>query len=183
MMSALAGLSLYSRSMLVVCMTLAFVIVVEVVFIGSDSDASLVGITSSTTASLNEPQAGPASLQIPPVVAYREVVERPLFTNSRRPPEEPEETVDSVRAVQLASKWKVTGIVVAGDDSFAHVQGIRDQKTVRLKIGESLDGWKLEEIAPDQITFSSATDRVALRLHEEKKEPKPVERLTRQKQP
>ena len=180
MMNALAGLSFYSRTMLVVCMTLALVITVEVFVIGSDSDASLVGITSSTTASLNESQAGPATLQIPPVVAYHEVVERPLFTSSRRPPEEPEETVESIRAVQLASKWKVTGIVVAGDDSFAHVEGIRDRKTVRLKLGAPLDGWKLDEIAPDQIFFSSATDRVALRLHEEKEEDKPVERLTRQ---
>jgi hypothetical protein len=180
MMNALAGLSLYSRSMLVVCMSMALVITIEVFVIGSDSDVSLVGITPSTSGSQNESQVGPASLQIPPVVAYREVVERPLFTGSRRPPEEPEETVESVRAVQLGSKWKLTGIVVAGDDSFAHVTGIRDQKTVRLKIGEALDGWKLEEIAPDQIVFSSATDRVALRLHEEKKEARPVERLTRQ---
>ena len=179
-MNALAGLSLYSKSMLVVCMALAPVIAVEVFVIGSDSDASLVGITASTTASLNESQAGSTALQIPPVVAYHEVVERPLFTSSRRPPEEPEETVESVRSVQLAGKWKVTGIVVAGDDSFAHVEGIRDRKTVRLKNGALLDGWKLEEIAPNQIVFSSGTDRVALRLHEEKEEAKPVERLTRQ---
>ena len=36
------------------------------------------------------------------------------------------------------------------------------------------------DVAPNQIVFSSGTDRVALRLHEEKEEAKPVERLTRQ---
>ena len=146
MMNALTGLSLYSRSTLVVCIALALVIAAEVLVLGAGSDASLVGITSSTTASPNASQAGPATLQIPPVAAYREGLERPLFTSSRRPPEEPEAVVESVRAVQLASKWKVTGIVVAGDDSFAHVEGIRDRKTVRLKLGAPLDGWKLDAI-------------------------------------
>ena len=157
-MELLSGLSLYSRSMLVVCAVLSLVIASEVLLIGTDSDAV---IAAPTNTAADATRTVPATLQIPPVVTYREVVERPLFANSRRPPpDEAAAATESVRAVQLANKWKVTGIVVAGDDSFVHVESLRDHKTVRLQIGKPLDGWKLEEIEPDRIVFTSETDSV-----------------------
>ena len=158
------NISLYSRSMLAVCAVLVLIIVAEVYLLGMDSNAAgratvetIVVLDSATT-----------SLQIPPVIAYREVVERPLFSDSRRPVQQATKSTESVRAVQLAAKWKVTGIVVAGDSSFVHVEGIRDHKTVRLKAGMPLDGWKLELIAPDYIEFSAAGESVTLTLYEGK---------------
>ena len=176
-MTVLSGWSLYSRSMLAVCVVLSLIIAAEVSVIGSDSNSR---IAERAAAALNpEPvRSGtkPAALQIPPMVTYREVVERPLFTHSRRPPEKTTGAVESVRAVQLSGKWKVTGIVVAGDNTYAHIEGNRDHKTVRLQVGMPLDGWKLEEIEADRIVLRSGDEYTTLTLHEEETKVTPKRR-------
>ena len=158
------NISLYSKSMLAVCAVLVLIIVAEVYLLGTDSNAA----GQAAMEPIVVPDNSATSLQIPPVVAYREVVERPLFSDSRRPAQQATKSAESVRAVQLAAKWKVTGIVVAGEYSFVHVEGIRDHKTVRLRAGMPLDGWKLEQIEPDHIEFSAAGESVTLKLYEDK---------------
>ena len=175
-MELLASLSLYSRVMLGVCAALLLIILMEVLLLGGESGAA---VTASNTQDQGSaaPGAVPQSLQIPPVVAYREVTERPLFSDSRRPPPQDKAAANSaVRATQLVGKWKVTGIVVAGDSSFAHVEGIRDRKTVRLQLGAPLDGWQLEEIHPDHLVFNSADTTATLLLHDEDNPPSPPRR-------
>jgi len=164
MMFALRDLSLYSRMMLGTCVTLATVVTIEVILTSSGSNALAdAGDAVSATATATEL----AALQIPPVVAYSEIRERPLFSDSRRPPQQAVQAKDSVRAVQLSTNWKVTGIAVAGDNSFVHLEGIRDRKTVRLQVGMPLDGWNLQEISPDQIVFGLGGESVTLRLHKD----------------
>jgi hypothetical protein len=168
-MSGWQEITLYSRLMMAVCTVLCLIIVTEIYLVGADANAHLAG--SVRVESNIEPAAtvaDSATLQIPPVVTYREFVERPLFSDSRRPPQDATTSVESVRAVQLTSKWKVTGIVMAAEDSFVHIEGIRDHKTVRLQVGMPLDGWKLERISPEQVEFRSASGAVTLPLHENK---------------
>ena len=99
-----------------------------------------------------------------PLSSYRVVVERPLFIDTRRPPPAPETADASVRASQLRAKWELTGIVVAGDASFAHVRGVRDKQTRKIKIDEILDGWRVTEIAARRVTLSLAAESVTLEL-------------------
>jgi len=154
--------------MLGVCATLLLVILVEVLLLGGESSAAAAAGNTQTDGSATS-AAVPQSLQIPPVIAYREVTERPLFSDTRRPAPKVKSPGSGVaQAAQLASKWKVTGIVVAGDSSFALVEGLRDRKTMRLQLGMPLDGWKLEEIHPDRLEFSAAEATTTLQLHAEK---------------
>ena len=165
-MFSLTEMSLYTRIMLGTCAVLAVIIVAEVTLMSRDSSA----MSDESAANLSIVAASDttaATLQIAPLAVYREVLERPLFSDSRRPPQKAAQAKDSVRAVQLSTKWKVTGIVVAGDSSFVHVEGIRDRKTIRLQIGMPLDGWQLQEIAPDQIVFGLAGESVTLQLRED----------------
>jgi hypothetical protein len=166
-MELLASLSLYSRTMLGLCAALLLVILTEVLFLGGESGAA-VTVSNTQGQDSAAPGAVSQSLQIPPVVAYREVTERPLFSDSRRPPPQTKAAGNSAaQATQLVGKWKVTGIVVAGDSSFALVEGIRDRKTVRLQLGMPLDGWQLEEIHPDHLVFNAADTTATLLLHNE----------------
>ena len=165
-MFALHELSLYTRMMLGLCVVLAVIIVTEVTLMSRDSSAMSDG-SAADTAAVATSNTTVATLQIAPFAAYTEVLQRPLFSDSRRPPHQAAQAKDSVRAVQLSTKWKVTGIVVAGDSSFVHVEGIRDRKTVRLQVGMPLDGWQLQEIAPDQIVFGLAGESVTLQLRED----------------
>ena len=166
-MGFLASLSLYSRTMLGVCAALLLIILTEVTLLSGDSSAeTILGETPdpgvATTGTM------PQSLQIPPVIAYREVKERPLFSDTRRSPPKAAAGNNATQVAQLATKWKVTGIVMAGDDSFALVEGIRDRKTIRLLLGMPLDGWKLEEVYSDHLVFSAADTSATLQLHAEK---------------
>jgi len=165
-MELLSSLSLYSRVMLGLCGALLLVILTEVLLLGGESDAAATASNSHAQNSA-APGAVPQRLQIPPVIAYREVTERPLFSDSRRPPPQAAAGNNATQATQLVGKWKVTGIVVAGDSSFALVEGIRDRKTVRLQLGTPLDGWQLEEIHPDHLVFNSADTTATLLLHNE----------------
>jgi hypothetical protein len=165
-MFTLSDLSLYSRTMLGFCAALLLVLIVEVSLLGFDtnnmSNASELASSAEAASTLTA-----ATLQITPLAAYREVRERPLFSDSRRPPEKAAQAPAATRAVQLDTKWKVTGIVVAGESSFVHVEGLRDRKTVRLQVGMPLDGWKLQEIAPNEIVFGLGGDSVTLQLHKD----------------
>ena len=166
-MAFLASLSLYSRTMLGICVALLVIVAAEVAFIGGANGAALPASAESPAGNITT-AALPPALQIPPVAAYREVRERPLFSDTRRPPPQQEAAdANAARATQLSSKWKVTGIVVAGDESFAHLEGLRDRKTVRVRLGEPLDGWKLQEVQPDHLVFGLADTTATLQLHTE----------------
>ena len=162
-------ITLYSRFMMGACALLCVIIAAEIYFVGGDASAQVAGsrLADASNTTMTE-AASPATLQIPPVITYREFVERPLFSDARRPPQEAAAATESVRAVQLSSNWKVTGIVLAGEDSFVHVEGVRDHKTVRLQAGMPLDGWNLTQISQDFVEFRSSSESVVLWLHNDK---------------
>lgn len=163
----LRELTIYSKLMLGVCVLLGIIIAAEAVAInrGSDVATSSVATAEGTGLVGGESPAGP--LRVPPIVIYRDVAERPLFADTRRPQDKPESASAGAPAAALNSKWKLTGIVLAGENSSAHVVSIGDNKTVRLQIGMPLDGWQLEEIAPDHVVFSLSGRTATLSLHDE----------------
>ena len=166
---ALESLTLYCRTMLGISAVMALVIVAEVVLLGAGSNTSLPAANPATASSQDAAsETAVARLRIPPVISYQAVVERPLFSDSRRPPAQAAQGGKAAQAAQLGAKWRLTGIVMAGDNSFVHVEGIRDRKTVRLKVGMPLDGWQLEEIEPDHVTFTSGGRSETLQIHQTK---------------
>jgi hypothetical protein len=158
--------SLYTRMMLGVCAVLTVVILGELTVLSLGRD-ELSNAAAADYSSVTASDSAAVTLQIPPPAVYGGVLERPLFADSRRPPQLVAQATESARAVQLGTKWKVTGIAVAGDSSFVHVEGIRDRKTVRLQVGMPLDGWTLQKIEPGQIVFGLAGESVTLQLHED----------------
>jgi hypothetical protein len=101
-----------------------------------------------------------------------QVQSRPLFWPSRRPvpgestadPLAVQETVQSGRRLQGLS---VTGVFGAGADGGVIIS--YKGRQARLRIGEALDGWILESVAPGEAVFASAGDRDVRRLR-----PRPV---------
>ena len=164
---ALESLTLYCRTMLGISAVMALVIVAEVALLGAGPDTPFSEVNSELT-NTSDASSGTtiASLRIPPVITYQAVVERPLFSDSRRPPAQAAQGGKAAQAAQLGAKWRLTGIVMAGDNSFVHVEGIRDRKTVRLKVGMPVDGWQLEEIEPDHATFTSGGRSETLQIHQ-----------------
>ena len=169
MMNSLRDLTIYSKLMLGFCAILAVVIAAEAVAL----NIGLANTDPSATATANsgdtDQQAIAGPLLIPAIVTYRDIVERPLFSDTRRPQAAPEAAAAATPAAVLNTKWKLTGIVVAGENSSAHVVGIGDKKTLRLQLGTMLDGWRLEKVAADHVEFGLSGRTATLSLHDDEK--------------
>ena len=99
-------------------------------------------------------------------------LERPLFARNRRaPPVEEstgqEEPVEEVSA-ELPDGLTVTGVVRDGDTWF--LVGSLGSEPLRLKTGETLKGWTVSGISPDNISFTSGKKVANIKLFEPKPE-------------
>ena len=96
-------------------------------------------------------------------------IERPLFWETRRPvdDEEPvaEETEDKPPA-ELPAGLSVSGVIQDGSDWFA-VAALAG-KSLRLRVGEKVEGWTVKEISPDNVVFESGAKTANVKLFEPK---------------
>jgi len=87
---------------------------------------------------------------------FSEVVSRPLFTAGRKPPAPPPPpTVAENRAL---SAYSVVGIIVAPDRAVAVLRG-PSGSSLHLRKGQVLEGWTLETIESNKLTFVSGDQR------------------------
>lgn len=100
----------------------------------------------------------PTLASLPPLGSFAAIVDRPLFSPSRRPP--PGAAAASGSSIE--SRYRLIGIVAAGSRRKAFVaEGVR-----HLEIGEgdTLDGWKVIEVGQDRVRLTSPAGEAALRL-------------------
>lgn len=113
------------------------------------------------TRPLAAPPAGapaPALAPLPPLASFTAIVERPLFSPSRRPP--PGAT--AALGASIESRYRLIGIVVTGPKKKAFVaEGARRLEIVE---GDILDGWTVTEIGQDRVRLTSSTGEAALKL-------------------
>lgn len=164
MMHALRHPSLHTRFMLPVILVLCGLIAVELLVLDSRADVASAGNDPAPGAV--EHAAGGEPIVIPSLPSYRELLTRPLFMETRRPAPVARQAASSRRA-NPGDKWKLTGIIVSGEDSHIFVQGLRDKAVRRLEIGDSLDGWVLDQVAPDHAVLHAGAEESRLALREE----------------
>ena len=95
---------------------------------------------------------------LPPLASYAAIVERPLFSPSRRP------AVGARAALgpSIESRYRLVGIIAAGPKKKALVaEGAR---RVEIAEGDTLDGWTVTTIGKDRVTLTSPTGEAALKL-------------------
>lgn len=124
-------------------------------------------------------QQGLISFTPPPVSMFNEILERPLFTNGRLPPDEPIQTVDNQPKVQL--KLRLEGIASAGDKSFALVRDLSNNQLLRLQQGMQHQGWTVKEVKQGSAEFTRGQESTELEFDLEKgtKVPPPLRRPPR----
>jgi len=162
----LQPLSLYSRFMLIAIALLSVIVVIEVLLLGAGPQAAPADNGAATA--LPGDVTSIDSVTFPSLPSYRQLQTRPLFTDTRKPPPRP---AQAAQGIDLGKKWKLTGIIVAGDDSHVFMQGIRDKKVQRLETGAVLDGWELSEIAPGYVMFRSGARETTLELRKDADKP------------
>ena len=168
MTKLLRHLSPYAQAMAAGILLLAGVLVLEVALLDFSSASTTLADDSGMEDGVMAATAAPGSgaVTMPPLPTYRELQARPLFIETRRPP--PRQTGGTAtQRVDPGTKWKLTAVIVAGEDSHVFVQGIRDKSVRRLDAGQSLDGWIVREITPQYVTLASGDQESRLELRKE----------------
>jgi hypothetical protein len=120
--------------------------------------------------SLGSPAPGPAAGEPAPLNAakmsvytapaltqFREVINRPLFTESRRPPSA-DDTAPVAEVPEATGEPKdltLSAVVIVGEQRTALFQKARTGETLRRAHGEEIDGWTVERISPDGVALTS----------------------------
>jgi len=98
---------------------------------------------------------------LPPLASFAEVIERPLFSSSRRPmASETRQHIDRPLSASLA------GIVISASSSSIIVAQGDPPLLTRLKQGDELDGWSVGSIEPNRVLFRRGSEEQQLKLHD-----------------
>lgn len=127
------------------------------------------GLAPTAVAVTDAPPAAapaPALFDLPPVDAFSEIADRPVFSPSRRPPsyfdEEPEE-VEAAPVRRQELEVSVVGIIT-GPRALALLQPHASDRLVPLAEGQKLAGWTLTAIEPFRVVFQRDGEEQALEL-------------------
>ncbi len=102
--------------------------------------------------------SAPALAALPPLASYAAIVERPLFSPSRRPAP----GAEPAAAASTVSRYRLLGIIGSGPKKSAFVAD--GARRIEIDAGGTLDGWTVKEIGQDSITLTSPTGDAVLKL-------------------
>jgi hypothetical protein len=109
--------------------------------------------------------------ELPPLEDLSATVERPLFTPTRRPPEEAPAPVAEAAPVAVPSEESpadLTGIVSGPDRAYAILTNKKTKEILHLRKGEAIDDWNISEIGPRHVVLRRGPGSLRLELFEEK---------------
>jgi general secretion pathway protein N len=88
------------------------------------------------------------------------ILDRPLFSPTRRPPAPPPAPAPIVQAAEPPAppppppNLVLFGVVMDGEGARAVVRAGADKKLVRAQIGDEIDGWKVSQIEGRKVVLS-----------------------------
>jgi len=106
----------------------------------------------------------------PEFEAFSEILERPLFTEGRTPPQQPtpeQTSVSPVKQTQLT--LRLEGIALTPTARIAVVRDITSNKLLRLAEGAKHQGWEVESIHATGATFKRGEQTHELTLELDKR--------------
>ena len=110
----------------------------------------------------------PAAASLSPIEAYDEVLQRPLFSATRRPPPAGAAT----NTLGTAEGFALIGIIIAEDGRAALIQHGRPPVLARLHEGQALEGWTVAAILPDRVVLEHDATQHELKLKDRPPETK-----------
>lgn len=137
-----------------------------------------VGPSPPRATEILDPPALP-DLALGPLSGMDQTSARPLFRHDRRPPEiapavEAPRMRKAAKAPQVAPapapvsapvfRHALSAIVIADGDAFAYLRKAGEAGLERLRPGETIDGWRLEEVRRDSVLLTHGPTRTELEL-------------------
>lgn len=127
--------------------------------------ALLTLLLATLTAQAEDEQAPVAPAR--PLESFAELLERPLFSNTRRPARFSAETGQSLDEKQLRETWRLTGIVLRDERQLALFKQRQGDEREELEVGMALeDEWLLERIDSDHVLLMRNQTAVQMLLRE-----------------
>jgi hypothetical protein len=102
-------------------------------------------MTSSQTAAKISIASPALRQEMPEKARFAAIVERPVFSPTRRPPSE--EAAAPIAALDAA----LSGVVISSGEQFALLKSGTSNEPVRLKEGDEILGWTVARIEPNRI--------------------------------
>lgn len=135
--------------LLLVCLGLGGIIGLE--WAQWDGSAALPERPPATAAA----PSAPSSVALPPLATFAEVLSRPLFAPTRRPPADgPAETV--------STSMTLVAILIAPRGSHALVRHGTPAQLDRVVEGQTVDGWTIGEIKFDRVVLHRGGETLEL---------------------
>ncbi len=94
---------------------------------------------------------------------FEEITQRPLFSSDRQPAKEVAEQ-ETIQAPARNPDLKLTGIVLSDEGQVALIKSRKDPKLKRIKLEESINGWKLIEIKSNSVKLESRNQQITLEM-------------------
>ena len=163
---------LASTLLLGVCLMLAALVYVQV-------QREAPGPAPSGGGGMTPPLAGlPArpSFAMAPVEDFSTILERPLFSPTRRPPAQ---GMVSTAGPEPELQVTLIGVIISSEEQIAIVRLKDADRFARLSVGDSFQGWTLDSIEPSRITFRRGDVEEHIELTYEL--PPPVQKPKRRK--
>jgi hypothetical protein len=107
-----------------------------------------------------------SSNDFPAVGSFSAILLRPLFEDTRRPVQTQVAGADNSSAAALKQKWRLSGIII-DINNIAIMEGNRSTETLSLTQGQSLDGWRVQEIEAKAVVLSRSGELLRFPLYED----------------
>ena len=125
----------------------------------------------ATQTPLSPPTAGElpyAAIKFPPLARYSTVIERPLFSSSRRPAPVDNTSARADGALELRH-LVLTGVLMVGPgEQLAILLDRTRSEQLRVRKGGDVSGWSLAEVRADGVTLRKGSAMHVIPLYEEK---------------
>lgn len=138
------------RAVMVVCVVLGIAAIVPWLNTAPRQSAAAAGDSpeSLVMPGLNDPA---------PLDSYTETLRRPVFLASRRTVDEQAQTATGEPL--LLGRYKVAGVVIAGERRIVLIRQGTGDKVSRITQGTELDGWTLTEVTRQHLVLEKAGQR------------------------
>ncbi len=134
--------------------------------------AAVLGCIAGMAAAQNAPAPATRHFELPPLESMQETRDRPLFSPTRKPPAviaAPEAPPPIVESVSLP--FDLTGIALGGDAPIAILHNKTTNEEVRLRQGDKIETWQLEQVSDHYILLRGDRRRVRVWLVSNAKPP------------
>ena len=131
-------------------------------------------VLMSGAAEAQQPPAAsgpPQTYTLPPLDDLQATRNRPLFAPNRQPDAVPEKTDTETTVTQESADslpYDLTGVVMGTDVAIAILLNRDTQETVRLRQGETLESWSIQEVAQRYIVLRQDEREIRLELFQAK---------------